>query len=94
MVLRWSPADFWSATPHELSAADELLSGDSKKADYARFKEEVEKGCKGRGLTTGAEAMPVLLQPAPRETFFPALIILPCCGRGFWRVDLFHVCFD
>ena len=43
-VLRWSPANFWSATPHELSAADELLSGDSKKADYARFKEEVEKG--------------------------------------------------
>ena len=43
-VLRWSPADFWSATPHELSAADELLSGDSKQADYARFKEEVEKG--------------------------------------------------
>ena len=44
MVLRWSPADFWSATPHELSAAAELLSGDSKQADYARFKEEVEKG--------------------------------------------------
>ena len=43
-VLRWSPADFWSATPHELFAADELLSGDGKKADYARFKAEVEKG--------------------------------------------------
>ena len=75
-VLRWSPANFWSATPHELSAADELLSGESKRADYARFKEEVEKGALGHMAARNG----LMCSPRPQvplgEKFFDILMLL------------------
>ena len=42
IALGWRPADFWAATPCELSAALDLMSGEDRRESFAAFKRQVE----------------------------------------------------
>lgn len=41
--LGWSPETFWGATPSELYAALELLTGEDRRQSFAAFKRDLER---------------------------------------------------
>ena len=40
--LGWRPADFWAATPCELAAALDALSGEDRRESFAAFKLQID----------------------------------------------------
>ena len=41
--LGWSPETFWRATPSELYAALEMLTGEDRRQSFAAFKRDLER---------------------------------------------------
>ena len=42
--LGWTPEAFWAATPDELYAGLEVLSGETRRRDFAAFRRAIEEG--------------------------------------------------